>query len=195
MKQGTLFIFSGPSGAGKSTIIHALMKEDSEAFFSVSATTREPRPNELDGRDYLFVTAERFREMIAQDELLEWAQYADNYYGSPAAPVLERLKRGTDVYMDIETQGAEQVLRKFPDAVTIFVMAPSFEVLEQRLRGRGDTTEKQIEKRLRQGRSELERAGMYTYYIVNHTEEQAIADAKAIRRAERCKTAGILFHE
>ena len=194
MKEGTLYIFSGPSGAGKSTVIHAMMKEDPDAFFSVSATTRGRRGKEEDGVDYLFVSKERFLDMIEKNALLEWAEYAGNYYGSPAGPVMERLKQGTDVYMDIETQGAAQVLEKYPNAVTIFVMAPSFEILEQRLRGRGDTGEADVEKRLRQGRRELERAGMYTYFLINHTEEQTIAAAKAIRLAERSKTKQVLSY-
>lgn len=192
MKEGILYLFSGPSGAGKSTVIHALMQENPTAFFSVSATTRAPRASEKEGVDYLFLSKEKFLDMIERNELLEWAEYAGNYYGSPALPVLERIRQGTDVFMDIETQGAEQVLKKFPNAVTVFVMAPSFEVLEQRLRGRQDTSEEDILKRLKQGRRELERAGMYTYFLVNHTEAETIAAAKAIQLAERSKTGQVL---
>ena len=187
MKKGRLVIISGPSGSGKSTIIHALMAQSPGAFFSVSATTRSIRPGEEDGVDYLFVSKEEFREMIRNDGLLEWAEYVDNYYGTPAEPVLRKLAEGCDVFLDIETRGARQVMDKYPEAVSIFVCAPSFAVIEERLRARGTNTEEDIRKRLAKGRSECERADMYTYLIVNDDRDKAVAEAAAIMIAERCK--------
>ena len=148
MKKGRLIIISGPSGAGKSTIVKALMAQSPGAFFSVSATTRKIRPGEKDGTDYLFVSRERFRELIREEGLLEWAEYVGNYYGTPARPVLEHLEKGFDVLLDIETRGAKQVLEKFPEAVSIFVCTPSFAELEKRLRARGTNSEEDIRRRL-----------------------------------------------
>ena len=187
MKKGRLVIISGPSGSGKSTIIRALMEQSPGAFFSVSATTRSIRPGEKHGVDYLFVSKEQFQDMIRRDGLLEWAEYVDNYYGTPAEPVLRKLQEGCDVFLDIETRGAKQVMAKFPEAVSVFVCAPSFAVIEERLRARGANTEEDIQKRLRKGRSECENAEMYTYLIVNDDREKAIAEAAAIMVAEGCK--------
>ena len=187
MKKGRLIIISGPSGSGKSTIIRALMDQSPGAFFSVSATTRSIRPGEENGVDYLFVSKEEFQDMIRRDGLLEWAEYVDNYYGTPAEPVLRKLAEGCDVFLDIETRGARQVMAKYPEAVSIFVCAPSFAVIEERLRARGTNTEADIRKRLAKGRSECENADMYTYLIVNDVKEKAVAEAAAIMVAEGCK--------
>ena len=187
MKKGKLFIISGPSGAGKSTIIRAIMARSENAFFSVSATTRAMRPGEQDGVDYLFVTRERFQELIRTDGLLEWAEYVGNFYGTPAEPALRALEEGRDVLLDIETRGARQVMEKYPEAVSIFVCTPSFAELEKRLRARGTNTEEDIRKRLTKGRSECEFADLYTYLIVNDDRETAAAQAAAILIAERCK--------
>ncbi len=187
MKKGRLIIISGPSGAGKSTIVHAVMDQSRDAFFSVSATTRAIRPGEKDGVDYLFVSRERFQDMIRNDGLLEWAEYVDNYYGTPAEPVLRNISEGRDVILDIETRGAKQVMAKYPEAVSIFVCAPSFAAIEERLRARGANTEAEIQKRIAKGRSECENAGMYTYLIINDDREKAAAQAAAILTAESCK--------
>ena len=187
MRRGKLIIISGPSGAGKSTIVRALLAQSPGAFFSVSATTRAMRPGETEGVDYLFVTREEFRELIRTDGLLEWAEYVDNYYGTPAKPVLEKLEKGFDVILDIESRGARQVMDRYPDAISIFVCAPSFAELEKRLRDRGTNTEEDIRRRLIKGRSECEKADMYTYLIVNDDREKAAAEAAAILIAEGCK--------
>ena len=187
MKRGKLIIISGPSGAGKSTIVRALMAQSPGAFFSVSATTRAIRPGEEDGVDYLFVTREAFQELIRTDGLLEWAEYVGNYYGTPAKPVLDKLEQGFDVILDIESRGARQVMDKYPEAVSIFVCAPSFAELEKRLRDRGTNTEEDIQRRLIKGRSECEKADMYTYLIVNDDRDKAAAEAAAILVAEGCK--------
>ncbi len=187
MRRGKLIIISGPSGAGKSTIVRALMAQSPGAFFSVSATTRAMRPGETEGVDYLFVTREEFRELIRTDGLLEWAEYVDNYYGTPAKPVQEKLEKGFDVILDIESRGARQVMDRYPEAISIFVCAPSFAELEKRLRDRGTNTEEDIRRRLIKGRSECEKADMYTYLIVNDDREKAAAEAAAILIAEGCK--------
>jgi len=187
MKQGKLIIISGPSGAGKTTIVQALLAQSPGAYFSVSATTRSMRTGEKDGVDYRFVSREQFQELIRTDGLLEWAEYVGNYYGTPAKPVLDKLEQGFDVILDIETKGAKQVMGKYPEAVSIFVCPPSFAELERRLRARGTNTEEDIRRRLTQGRSECENAGMYTYLIVNDVQEKAAAEAAAILTAEKCK--------
>ncbi len=192
MKKGKLIIISGPSGAGKSTIVRAVMAQSPGAFFSVSATTRAMRPGEQDGVDYLFVSRERFQELIRNDGLLEWAEYVDNYYGTPAEPVLRKLEEGCDVILDIETRGARQVLEKYPEAISIFVCAPSFAAIEERLRARGANTEEEIRKRIAKGRKECENAGMYTYLIINDDRDKAAGEAKAILIAEGCKDKGHL---
>ena len=188
MKRGKLIIISGPSGAGKSTIVRALMAQSPGAFFSVSATTRAIRPGEEDGVDYLFVTREAFQELIRTDGLLEWAEYVGNYYGTPAKPVLEKLEQGFDVILDIESRGARQVMDKYPEAVSIFVCAPSFAEIEERLRKRGTNTEADIQKRLAKGRADCEKADMYTYLIINDDREKAVAQTEAILIAESCKS-------
>ena len=188
MKQGRLIIISGPSGAGKSTIVRAVMAQSPGAFFSVSATTRAIRTGEQDGVDYLFVSRERFQDMIRNDGLLEWAEYVDNYYGTPAEPVRRKLAEGCDVILDIETRGAEQVMAKYPEAISIFVCAPSFAEIEERLRKRGTNTEADIQKRLAKGRAECEKADMYTYLIINDDREKAAAQTEAILIAESCKS-------
>ena len=187
MKKGKLIIISGPSGAGKSTIVRALMAQSPGAFFSVSATTRAIRPGEEEGVDYLFVSREQFQELIRTDGLMEWAEYVGNYYGTPSKPVLEKLEQGFDVILDIESRGARQVMDKYPEAVSIFVCAPSFAELEKRLRARGTNTEEDIQRRLTKGRSECEKADMYTYLIINDDREKAAAEAAAILIAESCK--------
>ena len=187
IERGKLLVISGPSGVGKSTAIHGLLSKHPEMYFSVSATTRSMRTGEKDGVDYRFVSREQFQELIRTDGLLEWAEYVGNYYGTPAKPVLDKLEQGFDVILDIETKGAKQVMGKYPEAVSIFVCPPSFAELERRLRARGTNTEEDIRRRLTQGRSECENAGMYTYLIVNDVQEKAAAEAAAILTAEKCK--------
>ena len=194
MNKGKLFVISGPSGSGKSTVIGRLLKELDKAYFSISATTREPRKGERDGVDYHFMKKEEFEKLIEADQLLEYAQFVGNYYGTPAAPVDEKLNAGYDVILDIETQGAEQILSKRPDAVSIFVFPPSFEILEQRLRSRGTDSEEKILGRLAQARVECKKAEMYTYLIINDQIETACDEVMAIITAEKCRTAERLHH-
>lgn len=173
MSKGKLFIVSGPSGSGKSTLLHEVFPRREKLFFSVSATTREPREGEQEGVDYYYVSRERFEEMIEAGEFLEHAEYAGNLYGTPKPPVEERLESGCDVALDIETQGAAQVKEHMPEAVSVFIMPPSLEELERRLRGRGTESDEKIQKRLDTARHEIEKAPTYDFIVVNDVISRA----------------------
>lgn len=192
--KGKLFVISGPSGAGKSTVITRLLKQLNNVYFSISATTREPRRGERDGIDYHFITREQFEQMIKNDELLEHAEYVGNYYGTPEKPVDEKLAAGYDVILDIETEGASQVMARRPDAIGIFLFPGSFSVLEERLRLRSTDSEDKILRRLEKARQECKKAEMYDYIIINDRFETACDEAIAIMTAEKCKTAERLHY-
>lgn len=166
MSKGKLFVISGASGVGKSTVLKQVMARRDDLLFSVSATTRPPRPGEEDGVHYYFVTKERFEEMIRQDAFLEYDAHADNYYGTPRAQAEEKMQRGL-LLLDIEPMGAKQVKQAAPDATLIFIMPPSEQELERRLRGRGDTPEEQIKLRLERAAWEMEQRKWYDYIVVN----------------------------
>ena len=166
MKQGKLFVISGASGVGKSTVLHHVMAARKDLTFSVSATTRPPRPNEVDGVHYYFITKEAFQEMIAQDAFLEYDNHNANYYGTPIAQLEEKMQSG-HVMLDIEPVGAKNVRQKRSDAVLIFIMPPSMEELERRLRSRGDTSEEQVQIRLSRANWEIEKAEGYDYRVIN----------------------------
>ena len=166
MSKGKLFVISGASGVGKSTVLKQVMARRDDLLFSVSATTRPPRPGEEDGVHYYFVTKERFEEMIRQDAFLEYDAHADNYYGTPRAQAEEKMQRGL-LLLDIEPMGAKQVKQTAPDATLIFIMPPSEQELERRLRGRGDTPEEQIKLRLERAAWEMEQRKWYDYIVVN----------------------------
>ena len=185
--KGNLFVLSGPSGTGKSTVISRVTQEY-PLQFSVSATTRASRPGEVDGTHYYFVTRDAFEDMIRKDELLEHAEYVGNYYGTPAAPLQKAMDEGIDCLLDIEPQGALQVKQRRPDAILLFLMPPSMEVLEQRLKGRGDTLPELVEKRLQQARWELQQADQYDYIVVNDRVENAAREILSVIRAEKCRT-------
>ena len=187
-ERGLLIVLSGPSGAGKSTVIAALMRRRSDIRFSVSATTRAPRPGEAEGVNYFFRTHEQFQQMIAQDAFLEHAEYVGNHYGTPSAPVEDNLNAGYHVMLDIEVQGAEQVLQKRPDAVSVFLCPPSMAELERRLRGRGTDSEEKIQGRMDRARREYARAKNYAYIVVNDDAEKAAAELDAIITAELCRS-------
>lgn len=186
-RRGTLFVVSAPSGTGKDTVVRELLAKHPELGFSVSATTRKPRPGEQEGVDYFFVSNERFSEMIEKNEFLEYAEYTSASYGTPAGPVDEALDAGRDMILVIEMTGARWVQVKRPDAVLIFLVPPSFEELERRLRGRGTETEEQIEARMRKARTEVAQMGGYDYIVINDELSDAVADVEAIVRAERLK--------
>ena len=189
-QRGRLVVISGPSGAGKSTVISRLMQRRQNLCFSVSATTREPRPGELDGKDYFFVTRDAFDRMVEADALLEHAEYVGNCYGTPRDYVVQRMENGYHVLLDIEVQGAKQVHEKMPDAIMIFLVPPSLRELENRLRGRGTDSSEIIRGRLERALaeySEASDAGFYQYIIVNDDPEVAALEMDTILTAEQCR--------
>ena len=188
--KGRLIVISGPSGAGKSTVVFKAIEGRDDVCFSTSVTTRKPRPNEVDGREYFFVDLDRFKEMVENDELLEHAEYVANSYGTPRAYVERQLDAGLNVLLDIEVQGARQVNQKMPDAVKIFIVPPSLDELKRRLEGRGTDTERAIEARLIRARQEYAEADFYDYLIINDDAERAAKELSAIITAERCRAAG-----
>ena len=186
MAKGKLIVLSGPSGAGKTTVVSKAMEGRDDYCFSVSVTTRKPRPNEIDGKDYFFVELDRFDEMVANDELLEHATYVANNYGTPRAYVEEKLASGMNVILDIEVQGARQVYEKMPEAVMIFIIPPSKEELRKRLEARGTETERAIEARLIRAGQEYAEADFYDYLIVNDDADKAAEELASIITAEHC---------
>ena len=187
--KGKLVVISGPSGAGKSTVIGKLMELRGDVCFSVSVTTRPPRPGEEDGKDYFFVTPQRFQELADGGFLLENAEYVGNRYGTPRGYVESRLLEGTNVVLDIEVQGAAQVQKSCPDAVTVFILPPSGTELERRLRGRHTDSEEKIRSRLLAAKRECAEAGKYGYIVVNDSAQAAAEEINAIITAEKCKSA------
>ena len=177
MQRGELFILSAPSGTGKTTLIQSMMKGALADFggvaFSVSHTTRKPRAGEVDGKDYHFVDHAVFQEMIAADQFLEWAEVHNNYYGTSLAEVLPRLEQGIDVLMDIDVQGAERVVSRYPEAHSIFIMPPSYQVLEQRLQRRALDDPQAIARRLAVSLWEIRRYDSYRYVIINDDAQRA----------------------
>ena len=171
MSKGKLIVISGASGVGKGTVLGIMMKKRKDLSFSVSATTREPRPGEIDGVHYYFISREKFEEMIAQGAFLEYDTHADNYYGTPRAQAEEKRERGP-VLLDIEPKGAKQVRASVPEAELIFIMPPSMEELERRLRGRGDTSEEQIKMRMERAVWEMEQRFWYDHVVVNDEPER-----------------------
>ena len=169
--MGKLIVISGASGVGKGTVVKAMMAQRRDLFFSVSATTRPPRPGEVDGQDYYFVTRETFEAMIARGDMLEYDEHAKNYYGTPKAQVEEKQKMG-HVLLDIEPNGARNVKNNYPEAVLIFIMPPSVEELERRLRGRNDTPEDQIAIRMERAKWEMDQRSWYDHVVVNDDAER-----------------------
>ena len=175
--RGELFILSAPSGTGKTTLIHSMLQGGLSKFgglaFSVSHTTRKPRAGEIDGKDYHFVDHAAFQSMIAGDRFLEWAEVHNNYYGTSFDEVLPRLAQGIDVLMDIDVQGAERVLARYPEAHSIFIMPPSYDVLDSRLHRRGLDSEQEIARRLAVSLWEIRRYDRYRYVIINDDAHRA----------------------
>ena len=171
MKKGKLVVISGASGVGKGTVLGIMMKKREDLKFSVSATTRDPRPTEEHGVHYYFVTKEQFEGMIAAGEMLEYSAHAANYYGTPRAQAEEKMQQGC-VLLDIEPNGAKQVKEAAPEAVLVFIMPPSMEELEKRLRGRGDTSEEQIAMRLKRAVWEMDQRFWYDHVVVNDDAER-----------------------
>lgn len=188
MRQGRIIIFSGPSGVGKGTVIREVMKDEPSLRFSVSATTRTARPGEQHGVHYYFTDRTEFERMIAENALLEYATYAGNYYGTPEGAVNQALARGVNVVLEIDVQGALQVMQRRPDAISVFIAPPSLSELERRLRGRGDTIGKVAEERLHIARWECRQAEKYQYTIINDTVSHAAQEVHAILTAEACRS-------
>ena len=177
--MGKLIVISGASGVGKGTVVKAMMARRQDLFFSVSATTRPPRPGEVDGKDYYFVTRETFEAMIARGEMLEYDEHAKNYYGTPKAQVEEKRKKG-HVLLDIEPNGAKNVKNNYPEAVLVFIMPPSVEELERRLRGRNDTPEDQIAIRMERAKWEMDQRTWYDHVVVNDNAERCAGEILAL---------------
>jgi guanylate kinase len=184
---GTVFVLSAPSGAGKSTLAKRLLASVPDLRFSVSFTTRKPRPGEVDGRDYVFVDDATFDRMLAEQGFVEWVQVYANRYGTGKAWLQEQLDMGRDILLDIETVGARNVKAALPEAVMIFLLPPSAEELARRLRGRGDTDERQISLRMGHARHELEQFPAYDHLVVNDDLEAAFRSLEAIILAERSR--------
>ena len=170
MSKGKLIVISGASGVGKGTVLNLMMQQRKDLSFSVSATTRPPRPGEVDGVHYYFITKERFEDMISKGAFLEYDAHAANYYGTPRGQAEEKMERGP-VLLDIEPNGAKQVRQAMPEATLIFIMPPSVEELERRLRGRGDTSEEQIKLRMERAVWEMEQRHWYDHVVVNDVAE------------------------
>ena len=188
-KKGQLVVLSGPSGSGKSTVIKKLMETRGNIHFSVSYTTREPREGEVDGVSYNFVNRAEFDRMIANGEFLEYAEYSGNYYGTSLKVIEEKQAAGFDVMLDIEVQGAANVREKCPDAVLVFIVPPTYEELERRLRGRGTDAEEVIQKRLARALEEIKEVAMYDYLVVNDNVSMAAHELNSIMTASECRTA------
>lgn len=186
-KKGMLIVVSAPSGTGKTTLCRKLVNEIDKAVFSVSLTSRPPRPGEKNGRDYFFFKEKDFKQRADQGQLLEWARVHGSYYGTSAEFVRRGLEKGSYLFFDIDVQGGKQIKKKFPEAVLIFLMPPSMEELKKRITGRKSDSEKEIQKRLSNARSEINAAGFYDYLVINSDIDQAAKDLKSIIKAESLK--------
>ena len=186
-RRGSLFVVSAPSGAGKTTLCREVRERVPGLAYSISVTTRAPRPGEIDGTDFRFVSEPEFRSRLASDEFAEWAIVHGNYYGTQAQPLEAALGRGEDVLLDIDTQGAGQLRLRYPEAVLIFIVAPSMSELEQRLRERGSNAQQDIARRLTRAREEIALWRRYDYLIVNQDVKEAVEQLTAIVLAERCR--------
>ncbi|MGV3464381.1 MAG: guanylate kinase [Heyndrickxia sp.] len=188
-EKGLLIVLSGPSGVGKGTVRKAIFSQGNTQFeYSISMTTRKPREGEVNGVDYFFKSREEFEGLIAQDKLLEYAEYVGNYYGTPVDYVKETLEAGKDVFLEIEVQGAKQVREKFPDGLFIFLAPPSLNELQSRIVTRGTETDDLIQNRMKEARKEIELMSLYDYVVENDQVEAACNRIKAIVQAEHCRT-------
>jgi len=187
-KQGLLFVVSAPSGAGKTTLCRAMTDSLENLTHSISYATRKPRSGEIDGRDYHFISPARFQAMIDAGDFAEWAEVHSNLYGTSRRVLDDMISKGVDVILDIDTQGAKQIKSKFNTAVFIFIMPPSLEILEERLRNRKSDHEEEINKRMRRAREEIKDFNMYDYIVVNRDFARALTEIRSIVIAERCRT-------
>jgi guanylate kinase len=187
-KQGLLFVVSAPSGAGKTSLCRAITDSLENLTHSISYATRKPRPGESDGRDYYFVSQERFREMVDAGDFAEWAEVHSNLYGTSRRVLDDMISKGLDVILDIDTQGAKQIKSKYDTAVFIFIMPPSLDILEERLRNRKSDHEDEIRKRMKRAREEIRDYSMYDYLIVNRDFDRALTELRSVAIAERNRT-------
>lgn len=190
--KGILIVLSGFSGAGKGTVVKNILKEYDDYALSISATTRLPREGEVDGREYFFKTVNEFKNMIANNELIEYAQYVGNYYGTPRKYVEEQLEEGKNIILEIEIQGALNIKKMFPDAVLMFIMPPNAKELENRLRGRGTEDEATIMARLARASEESEGVEQYDYIVINDTVEECTKRIHKIVMSEKMKSSNNL---
>jgi guanylate kinase len=190
-RRGILFVVSAPSGAGKTTLVRKVIAELPGVSLSVSCTTRTPRPGEEEGVDYFFITRDEFNAMEREGRFIEWAQVHGDLYGTPRAN-MQRLEHGEDLVLEIDTQGARKIREAFKEVVLIFILPPSLEVLQGRIRGRGGDSEEAMQARLLNAQKELDQKGWYDYIVVNAEIEEAVRALASIIRAERCKTARVL---
>ena len=188
-RNGLLLVISGPSGVGKGTLVNALMERNQQIKMSVSATTRAPRPGEIEGVHYFFKTEEEFKAMVDRGEFLEYIHvFGSKYYGTPRSFVEQQLENGYDVILEIDVQGAMKVKQAFPDAVLMFITAPSMSEIKSRLIGRGTETMEQVEKRFATAFEEIKMIPQYDYVIINDVVDVAVHHMEAILEAERCRT-------
>lgn len=187
-KKGILIVLSGPSGTGKGTVAKGMQGKNKNVYFSVSATTRKPRKNEIDGKDYYFMSKEEIEKIINTGNMLEYAQYCGNIYGTPKKPIIDQLNNGKDVLLDIDVQGGAQVKEKIPECISVFLLPPSLKVLEQRLRDRKTDSEENIKKRLKAAVKELDQVKNYDYLVVNDDLNSCVDDILHILNSEKLKT-------
>ncbi len=176
---GRLIVLTGPSGVGKGTLVRSLLQRHPEIYLSVSVTTRSPRPGEINGKHYYFISRGEFEQMVAQGELLEWAEFASNCYGTPRQQVEDKISEKKWVLLEIELAGARQIRSSFPDALRIFILPPSLTELEQRIRGRGQDSEEAIARRMNRAREEIDAAGEFDFKIINDDFETTIKEIEA----------------
>ena len=191
-RKNNIFIVSAPSGSGKSTLIQLLLAQNQQLFFSISHTTRPPRHGEVDGNEYFFVPEETFKKKIQAEEFIEWAQVHGYYYGTSREMLKQAELAGRDLVLDIDVQGAENVKRMLPEAISIFILPPSFKVLQERLQRREKDTEAQVARRMENARLEIRYSEQYDYIIINHDLHAAFEDLNSIIRSQSCRRENLI---